>query len=247
MLKKIAASVLLAVSMLLGPLAAPSFAHNREDWEVAVILYKNVVATCYGVPFEAHMTSGEIANARTAVQSFESQLNTWNSRLDVGVTLIERDTLRTVSDDGDGTHCWPKPVDVPVPAGYSTTMVLIDPEIESGSGPLPAGTWWYDRAGVAYTCSTCISGGGYTTSIATQYSTPDIAEVMIHEWLHPASTWYRERNNYVPDPHWESDYGDFSSALAWYRSIVSGTLPDKNGDGYNDGITHRAVHVGAPN
>jgi hypothetical protein len=237
----------LAVAALVGLGATPAAAHNPQDWQITFVTYRSVDAYCGSRHIVAHMTDAEMARARDAQEAMVAALNSWQPYLDVTARYTTRSVLRDISPYRDNAAENGCGIDRSKIANGSddpdTTMVFVDPQTDGGY-------WWYQHGpgwrvlGTAWMCGTCRN---FTTQVGSGYSATVLRDVAVHEWLHGAGAFYRAKGRYVPDPHWKGDYDSSWSDWYYYSRTVKGNLPDRNGDGYLDGISHRAVHVGTPN
>lgn len=231
----------LAVAMVLA-MASPAAAARSEPWTIAFITYRSVDATCQGRPIKNVLTDSEYATTLQVQQDAVALINSWNPRIKLTPTYISRPVLTGDLGPNNGPLCWADPPNVPSAGSFDTQYTMVDPYNDFD------GQYWYAGGGLSYTLGTYPYGGGYCTSQATDlHGTTWERNVIINEWLHPTTAWFRERGAYVADGEWPDRYG-YSDIFAFYQAIISGAnIGDLNGDGHPDSITrwHQRV-AGTP-
>lgn len=210
----------------------PTPAPIVKPWTIVFITYRAVDATCNGLPVKTSFSDAELAATQQVQRDTVALVNSWNPAIGLTPTYLTRPTLTSLTPI-DATTCWPSERDVPSAGSYDTTYVIFDPRNSL------TGANWFPYGGYSYMNGvTPPYGGGYATSIGLGFAwLPDWeSDVILNEWLHPTSAWYRERGAYVPDSEWGASYG-YTDHRAFMRALISGTLPDLNGDGHPDSIT----------
>lgn len=233
------------IAFLIGVLAlavSPSAAsaHPIEEWTWAVITYREVDAMCGDRHVRARMTDDEWAQQDNIARELKRLVKAWRPRWPINIDFIRRERLTKVSAPGSNGQCWPNRDSVPPAGPYSSHYVLFDHRDANGQ--------WAIGGGIAVICGSCYHGGTYGVGIGVEAALSSLVDIAIHEWLHGVAAWFRSRGVFVCDVHEMGRYGFVNGQQrAFYRAIIASTLPDLNGDGVGDGVSHRALHRGAPN
>ena len=142
------ARLAMAATLLLAALAVPSPAAAASRWDVAVVVYDSIDATCQGRQITASLQDGEQDVAEAL-----ADLNTAKGRIEAaGDGSIAFTVFRAGTLAGDltpyGSACWPAPSDVAMPTGFDSVYVLY----ESDDDPDPGVNGW---GGLSYACAGC--------------------------------------------------------------------------------------------
>jgi hypothetical protein len=232
-------TTLVAALLMLTLSAGPVSAHPIEEWTVLVIAYREVNAECGDNPVTARMNDAEWELQNDIAADFRERLETWRKGWPTDVSFIRRDVLTNLESPNSNGNCMPGPSVVPEPIQNFSTVYVLVPWTELD------GHWWMGGV-LGFATGCCYDGGYYAVGGGAGIPYDQALDVMIHEFLHTTKFWFGDHGAFQADPHDRSAYG-YSTERGYYEGIIASDLPDLNGDGHPDGISHFALHTGAPN
>lgn len=214
-------ALLLSVGLLLG-IATPVAAGKMQSWDVAILIYRSIDASCNGRQITATLSRVE-ADPAVIASRFDSTVATWTP-MNPNVSVFEMGTLRSLT--WTGSYCWPAPHNVSLPAGFDSYIVLYDADAEGAPGANPYGGLAYEGIPYGYTYATAIvpDGDQYWFPNNTH---PELAA--LHEWGHGVGGYYRAKyGSRIPGLHDRDAYG-YTDDVLWTRDFLSGKIQNKLG------------------
>lgn len=207
--------VLLALVVLLG--AAPQPAAATTHWDVAMLIYTGLDASCDGKRVTNRLTQEELDQAVTRAKLFRRRVRTWsNEGGRVRLTFFFPGTVTQATRLSNG-YCWVSPSNVvnmgDWPKGFDSVFVQH-----------PRGLHVY--GGLSYD-GYLPYGSTYSTTVAWPstvwfWDTGHATRMMVHEWLHAAGGYYRKVfGSSIPNLHNEQAFG-FSDSKTWYKAFLAG-------------------------
>ena len=217
--RRTVAGVLALALSLLGVIGtAPVRA--AVTWNVAVVVYDSINATCGGRSIVASLQGGE-----TDVQEALADLQTGANRIaaagdgQLAFTVIRAGTLTgDLTPTGDG--CWPAPSDIAYPTGFDSVYVLYEADADPDA---PINPW----GGLSYACHGCplyatnpIWDGGQDW-----FDTGYNVGIFIHELGNNLTAYYQAKfgSTQVPSLYADQSRYRFTS---WYDDWYGGRLYD---------------------
>lgn len=190
------------------------------QWKMLTLVIKNFDVK-YGddQSYKGTMSSDLVERHVAVAKQIPAAMSEWTNgqaKASMDVKVID-DAITSLS--AYGTGYWPSPsstesiLDKYAPKGkYSSITIAVD------MGTIPK-TW----GGLGY-----YPGADYANGAIYSVMSFDEVSGFIHEWLHGAGGWYREKGFDVPDPHDNSQFGHTDTTDGtwdfWYKDLMNARI-----------------------
>jgi len=203
---------------------------KKVNWKMITLVIKNMDVTYDNdKTLKATMSPELIKEHVSIAEGIPETMSAWTdgrAKVTMDVKVID-DAITSLERYGKKSF-WPGPyavrdiLDKYAPNGkYSSVFIALD------MGSVPRN---WDGLGY-YPGPDLANGATYAVMSITHTS------IFIHEWLHGAGGWYREKGFDVPDPHDNSKHGYPHTDDDWFKSLMNGRISrDGKPIGYTDEV-----------